>query len=831
MKQTSQTSESLEAELRLAARQRELAMDVLAILNEPTVDIEVIRRVIELVKKRTRVEALAIRLRDGENYPYIVADGLSDACLQAGKSLWASHADAALYDTKGRHILIHPFRDVLLGQSDPTRPYFTPGGSFWTNSSGRLVESAAASELRSAIQEHFSAHGYESIALVPVQGGADTLGLLQFSDSRADMFSPEIIRSLEALGGILGMAFAGMRAEEGLRRSKDKLEQRMEQGAAELVKAKKELERRISERKQVEFELKLSQERLTLAMEASNLGSWDWNLNTDEVYFDQRWSKVFGYSQDETETEFAAWQNRIHRDDKLKILKALEDYLARPSRYFETEYRFETQWGEWKWILDRGKVIQRNENGKPTRMAGISLDITDRRRIEDELHETAERFRCVFESARDCICIKNTSLQYTKVNPYFIQLLELPEARILGKTDRELFGAEAADILHEVDRRALNGELVEQEHTRRINGVARTFLDTKIPMRDGKGLIMGIIQISREITDRKRGRTVEPMADTEYRSPAMSITLKSARLASQTDSIVLLTGESGAGKDHLARYIHDNSKRAHGPFFSINCAAVSPELAESELFGYESGAFTGAKGSKRGLLELAEGGSILLNEIGELSLPLQAKLLTFLDTRQFTRVGGVRLFTVSARLLAATNRELEKEVKSRRFRQDLFYRLNVFSIEAPPLRQRIEDLPLLVANILEELAQKMALDFVPQAHSEAMKVFEAYTWPGNVRELRNVLERALIFCDKKPIKGEHLAINTRPKAAANGDEWALTLRFPRDETINDVTMTLKRELCLEALRRSQGRRKRAADLLGISPDSLKHYMQIFNLYS
>ena len=201
----------------------------------------------------------------------------------------------------------------------------------------------------------------------------------------------------------------------------------------------------------------------------------------------------------------------------------------------------------------------------------------------------------------------------------------------------------------------------------------------------------------------------------------MRSTLRSARLAAQTDTIVLLTGESGAGKDHIARYIHDHSKRAHGPFFSINCAAVSPELAESELFGYESGAFTGSKGPKRGLLELAEGGTILLNEIGELSPSLQAKLLTFLDTRQFTRVGGVKLFTVNARLIAATNRNLEKEVKHNRFRQDLFYRLDVFSIEVPPLRQRTEDIPGLVGDMVADLSSKLGLDSVPQIDPKALK--------------------------------------------------------------------------------------------------------------
>jgi transcriptional regulator with PAS, ATPase and Fis domain len=258
---------------------------------------------------------------------------------------------------------------------------------------------------------------------------------------------------------------------------------------------------------------------------------------------------------------------------------------------------------------------------------------------------------------------------------------------------------------------------------------------------------------------------------------------------------------------------------------------VTPELAESELFGYESGAFTGSKGPKRGLLELAEGGTILLNEIGELSPSLQAKLLTFLDTRQFTRVGGVKLFTVNARLIAATNRNLEKEVKLNRFRQDLFYRLDVFSIEVPPLRQRVEDIPALVGDILRDLASKLGLDSVPSLDTKALKALESYPWPGNVRELRNVLERALILCDKKRISREDLTLNAKFKTKAVGQEWSVTFGFPENETINDMTMNLKRHLVVEALRRSQGSRKQAAALLGISPDSLKHYMHIFDLFN
>jgi DNA-binding NtrC family response regulator len=193
-------------------------------------------------------------------------------------------------------------------------------------------------------------------------------------------------------------------------------------------------------------------------------------------------------------------------------------------------------------------------------------------------------------------------------------------------------------------------------------------------------------------------------------------------------------------------------------------------------------------------------------------------------------VGGVKLFTVNARLIAATNRNLEKEVETNRFRQDLFYRLDVFSIEVPPLRRRTEDIPRLVGNILADLSSKLGLESVPQMDPKALKALSEYLWPGNVRELRNVLERALILCDKKRIGAGDLVLNGKSKGKEIAEEWSVTFRFPENETINDVTMNLKRHLVIEALRRANGSRKRAAELLGISADSLKYYMQIFDLY-
>lgn len=303
----------------------------------------------------------------------------------------------------------------------------------------------------------------------------------------------------------------------------------------------------------------------------------------------------------------------------------------------------------------------------------------------------------------------------------------------------------------------------------------------------------------------------------------MQLTLEKALLAASRGSIVLLLGESGSGKDYLARFIHDHSERSNGPFFTINAASVAPELAESELFGHESGAFTGARGRKRGQLELAEGGTLFLNEIGELSPNLQAKLLTFLDTRTFTRVGGEKSISVNARLITATNRDLEKDVSEGRFRRDLYYRLNVLTIKIPSLRDRPEDIPILVQHILEDLQREIRLSAPPELDPKALEALKGYDWPGNVRELRNVLERALILSGGGRITLSALGIGDTEKT------WSFTTAFPEGRSLNEVTVELKRSLVVEALRRTGGNRVAAAALLDISRNSMNHYLRTLGI--
>jgi transcriptional regulator with PAS, ATPase and Fis domain len=426
--------------------------------------------------------------------------------------------------------------------------------------------------------------------------------------------------------------------------------------------------------------------------------------------------------------------------------------------------------------------------------------------------------------------MKDRELRYTYANPSMLDLLERDLSDLAGITDEDLFDKVAAKLLEGEDRRALEGQVIESEHTLNIQGRRVTFNSVKAPLFDTEGTCVGLCGIARDVSERRATEAGSPSHLPLHRSRALTAALKQAELAARSDSLILLLGESGSGKDFLARHIHGISHRAGGPFFSINCAALAPELAESELFGHEAGAFTGARGKKRGMMELAEGGTLLLNEIGELPLKLQAKLLTFLDTQSFTRVGGEKEIWVSARLLAATNRNLNEEVESGRFRADLFHRLNVFTIEVPPLRKRPEDLPALVEALLNRLSRKLGLTEAATMDSRCLDMLTEYHWPGNVRELRNVLERALILAQGSKIRRECIQLPLSGQPLDSDNEWSLQVKFPhRNENLPEITNRVKSALLSEALRRADGKKKKAAQLLGISADSFKHHAKSVGL--
>jgi DNA-binding NtrC family response regulator len=292
-----------------------------------------------------------------------------------------------------------------------------------------------------------------------------------------------------------------------------------------------------------------------------------------------------------------------------------------------------------------------------------------------------------------------------------------------------------------------------------------------------------------------------------------------SRVAASPASTVLLTGESGTGKDLMAKVIHYASDRSGKPFMNITCSALPEQLLESELFGHERGAFTDARMQKKGLLEMADGGTVFLDEIGEMTPGLQSKLLRFLEEKSFKRVGGSHDIRVDVRVVAATNRNLEQEVAKQRFRADLFFRLNVLPIEMPPLRARPDDIPMLVEYFIDGFNtefRKRTKGATPAAHA----LLQRYGWPGNIRELRNVIERAMLLSDSEWLDARDFTVTTSAISAGNNFELPAT----------GVNLEeLERSLVEQALKRSGGNQTKAGTFLGLNRDQVRYRIEKFGL--
>lgn len=298
------------------------------------------------------------------------------------------------------------------------------------------------------------------------------------------------------------------------------------------------------------------------------------------------------------------------------------------------------------------------------------------------------------------------------------------------------------------------------------------------------------------------------------------------RVALSKASAFLVEGENGTGKDLVARMLHDLSPRRAGPFLAINCSAIPETLLESELFGYEKGAFTDARGQKRGLFELANQGTLFLDEIGTIAQPLQAKLLRVLENQAFRRLGGLQELEVDIRIIAATNVSLHRAVLRRAFRQDLYYRLNIIQVNIPPLRERLEDVLPLTHFFVSHYNHKFHCD-IRGVTDEASSILLAHHWPGNVRELRNAIERAMILEDTERIRPQSLPAEVRDGSCPGKEPSSLT-----PGAFNEQSFSLRsheRRLVIQALEKTEWNQTQAANLLRISRDALRYKMKKFRL--
>ena len=413
---------------------------------------------------------------------------------------------------------------------------------------------------------------------------------------------------------------------------------------------------------------------------------------------------------------------------------------------------------------------------------------------------------------------------------------ELPAAVLL---DIDLPDGSGLDVLREIKHDhpeaiviMITGNVQVDNTISALRGGAYDFIAKPINLEELRITIRNALEtrhLRKEVAQVRKERAREfNFSQIVGESPAMKRMLHlAAKVAESEVSSVLMQGESGTGKDLVAKAIHYGSQRADGPFVAINCAALPATLIESELFGYEKGAFTDAKARKEGLFEQAHGGTILLDEIGELELSLQAKLLRVLEEGAFRRVGGLRDIPLDVRVLAASNRDLRSESEAGRFRVDLYYRLSIIQIDIPPLRERGDDVLLLAQHYIDGLGAKLRRNRITGLSPEAVAVFRRYDWPGNVRELRNVIERALILEDADQITTEYLpgGLLTSPRveqASVTAGDGTTRFILPNEGiSLDDAELSFVRQ----AMERSGGNQTRAAELLGISRDQLRYRLK------
>lgn len=649
--------------------------------------------------------------------------------------------------------------------------------------------------------------------------------------------------------------------------------------------------------------VKSNEERLALAQEAAEIGTFDWDIQTGQVLWNENLESIYGLRRGGFGGRSEDWQKRVHPDDLARCEAEIANSMRGKHSGWQSEYRmFRADTREMRWIYAKGRFFY-DDDGKPTRMLGINMDITDRKVADTARRSSELKFSGIVNSAMDAIVSVDESQHVVLFNSAAEKMFGYTAAEMIGKkidilipeqyrpahaehlrafgetgvtsramgrlqplcgrkSDGTQFPIEASIsqiktngertytvIMRDITERRraeeavqtseakfrnmadtapvliwvsgpdklcnyfnqgwlqFTGQPLEEElgsgwtkgihpedragcldsfdiafesrqpfqieyRLRAANGEYRWIYDSGTPRFSSEGEFLGFIGSGIDVTDRKRAeesikkahaelnelknqlqaenivlqeeiRLAHPVTSMVGQSKAIQYVQYKIEQVAQTDSTVLILGETGTGKELVARAIHEHSKRKERTLIKVNCAALSPTLIESELFGHERGAFTGAAARKIGRFELANHGTLFLDEIGELPVELQSKLLRVLQEGEFERLGGSQTIKVDVRIIAATNRNMETAIEKGVFREDLWYRLNVFPITVPPLRQRREDIPLLVEHFAKAFSVSLGKP-INEISAATMRKLCDYSWPGNIRELANVVERGVI---------------------------------------------------------------------------------------
>jgi formate hydrogenlyase transcriptional activator len=483
-------------------------------------------------------------------------------------------------------------------------------------------------------------------------------------------------------------------------------------------------------------------------------------------FLSRGWLEYGGLPQ----TDFLDWRwtAAIHPEDVEAFVDKWRAALA-SGEPLVAESRVRRADGEYRWFLHRN-VPLRDETGKIVKWYGTGIDIEERKTAEEKIREQETELRQILDLVPQLVAVFGPGSERLYANRIGLDYvgLSLEEWRQTPGT----FVSSRSSFIHPDDRERAartysdsarpGGSAFELElRLRKRDGTYRWFLARFNPLRDEQGQITRWYLASTDIEDRKRAEDKLRSENVALReeidkasmfeeivgtSPALKSALSRIAKVARSDSTVLITGETGTGKELVARAIHRRSDRASRAFVSVNCAAIPRDLIASELFGHEKGAFTGATQQRLGRFELANGGTLFLDEVGELPAETQISLLRVLQEHEFERVGGTRPIRADVRVIAATNRDLQAAISAGSFRSDLFYRLHVFPIEIPPLRERREDIPLLVEYFIDRYARKAGKN-IKRVNKKTLELLQSYPWPGNIRELQNVMERSVILCE------------------------------------------------------------------------------------
>jgi PAS domain S-box-containing protein len=619
-------------------------------------------------------------------------------------------------------------------------------------------------------------------------------------------------------------------------------------------KARAELENAFEEIKQRTEALRRSEAYLAEAQKLTHTGSWavrvpqmenaqgeagqghevlprfGWNAS----YWSKEMYRIFGLDPGPTPPSYVELVRRRHPEDARDYTPVVEQAI-RDRTDFEIDYRVLLPDSAAKYIHVVGHPVV-NASGDVIELVGTAMDVTEQHEARAALQTAFEQIKAeetelrrmtdavasyiyVLRPDGTALYANQTVLDYTGLTLEDVQR-EDQRARVFHPEDVERLRGERDEALargkpFELEQRALGKD-----------GNYRWFLVRYNPLRDDQGHIVRWYATGTDIEDRKQAE--ERMRDENLAlreqidqafmfedivgsSPALQTVLSSIVKVAPTDSTVLITGETGTGKELIARAIHKHSQRSGQAFIGVNCASIPSSLIASELFGHEKGAFTGAVQRRQGRFEMAHSGTIFLDEVGELPAETQIMLLRVLQERQFERLGGNRIITTDVRIIAATNRDLTAAIAAGTFRDDLFYRLNVFPIEVPPLRKRREDIPMLVEYFVKRYAEKAGKQ-IRKIDNKTLELCQSYPWPGNIRELQNIVERSVILCG-----GDTFWIEK---------SWMARVHPPRQELAGPLPDTLQsreKEIIEAALAESKGKvagREGAAAKLGIPRSTL-----------